>query len=59
VIVSRPVALSMTPPVALVYAVNASVAIMRSVVPVSTIPAAPLKSGVPEPYVSVWSMPQY
>ena len=60
VIVSKPVVLSITPPVARWYAWNASVASRRSVVPVSTMPAEPERRVVSEePYVTSWSMPQY
>lgn len=58
VILSRPVVWSSVAPVAFWYFWNASVAIMSSVVPVSTMPAEPLSSDVPSPYVRSWLMPQ-
>ena len=55
---SRPVVWSSVAPVAFWYAWNASVAIMTSVVPVSTMPAEP-RSSDSLPYARSWSMPQY
>lgn len=58
--VSKPVVWSSVPPVAFWYAWNASVAIISSVVPVSTIPAEPDSNVVPPlPYVRSWLIPQY